>query len=226
MSGRVAVLGAGIGTLVLSMAGACARADESTGPAGGAGGTTTTTSTSSTTSSTTTSTTTPSGGAGGSGGGAGGLGGSGGAGGAGGAASCKPVSVGAFQLVDTEAGGSSLAYSLAGLDAAHEHVLFIEFFDVAGAQATGTFDLSQAPDTNYKTCAHCLLAYENFELATPTAYFPVSGQMQVTTADTAYTGVSAGTLVNVKLIEVTVESSQTTPVPGGGCLLLNGTWSH
>jgi hypothetical protein len=163
------------------------------------------------------------GGTGGSGGGAGaGAGGGGGAGGG----ECTPVTLDSFVDVLTEQGGSNLIYDITGLDAASEDVLFIEFYDVAGAQTAGDFDLSQAPDDQYQTCAHCLVAYENFNDASPPAFFQQSGILHVTTPDIGYAGTSAGSFENVKLIEVTIQGTVSTPVPGGRCLVLNGSWDR
>jgi hypothetical protein len=39
-------------------------------------------------------------------------------------------------------------------------------------------------------------------------------------------GASAGSCDAIKLIEVTLEGSKTTPVPGGKCLSLSGAWDH
>ncbi|MEZ4233522.1 MAG: hypothetical protein R3B89_30370 [Polyangiaceae bacterium] len=177
--------------------------------------------------------------AGGSGGAAGGsagatAGGSGGAtgggagvtaGGSAGAAGCAPVTLGALIVADTEAGGSSLAYELHGLDATLDDVLYVEFFDVAGAQTSGSFDLSQAPDDNYSTCSHCLLGFEDVG-GDSTPFYPESGSLIVSQADTQYTGVSAGNFDQVVLRESTLQSSVTTPVSGGRCWLLSGSWQN
>jgi len=160
-------------------------------------------------------------GAGGAGGGAG-EGGQGG--GAGGASDCTPVTLGEVLLLDAEPGGSSVAYALLGLDAAVEHALFVEFYDVAGPPTTGTFDLSLPPDDDYATCAHCLFAFEDVNGPTPTPYFQSGGNPVVTTADTEFTGVSGGNFDGVVLSEVTLTGTTTTPVPGGKCLSLSGSW--
>jgi len=185
---------------------------------GGAGASPTTTSTTSSTTHSTTSTTDS--------GGGGGTGPQGGSGGVGGGQPCTPVGVGPYVDVMTEEGGSNLIYDITGLDPASEDVLFIEFYDVAGFQTAGSFDLSQAPDDQYKTCAHCLVAYENFNDASPPAFFQASGTLHVTMPDITYSGVTAGSFENVKLIEVTIDDSVSTPIPGGRCLLLNGSWDH
>ncbi len=146
--------------------------------------------------------------------------------GAGGGTGCTPVSLGAFVLSDTQTGGSSLTYDVSGLTPNVESVLYVEFFDTAGPQAAGAFDLSLSPDDNYKTCAHCLLVFDDVNGAKPTAYFPVSGTLHVTTPDVAYSGASSGSFDGVKLVEVTVSGGTTTPVPGGKCISLDGAWSH
>lgn len=150
-----------------------------------------------------------------------------GAGGAGGeGAPCAEVTLGAFVLSDTEPGGSSLAYDLSGLPNAEPDAIYIEFFDTAGAQTAGSFDVSNAPDNNYDTCAHCILAYEDINTAAPIAYFQESGTLTVTSPDTLYLGASAGSFGAIKLVEVTLEGPKTTPVPGGKCLSLSGAWDH
>ena len=152
--------------------------------------------------------------------------GQGGATGGGGKTSCTPITMGAKVSVDTQPGGSSLVFDVKGLAANHTHIVYLEFYDVAGPQQAGAFDLSKAPDDNYKTCVHCLLAYESFETSAPTAYFPTKGAMTVTTPDTAFSGSSAGSLKNVELHEVTVKGGTTTPVANGRCLsLAAATWN-
>jgi hypothetical protein len=143
-----------------------------------------------------------------------------------GGGACTPVTLAAFVLLDQQTGGSSLAYDLNGLAPNQEHALYIEFFDTAGPQVAGSFDLSMPPDDDYKTCAHCLLAFEDVNGAKPTAYYPESGSLVVTTPDTAYSGASAGSLDGIKLVEVTLAGTVATPVPGGKCLTLSGSWMH
>jgi hypothetical protein len=216
----------GIGLVTVGLVGAfaCSGDDTDTGPTGGTGGTTTS---SSTTSTTTTSNEGGTGGVAATGGGGAGVGGSGG-GAEGGASACTPVTITDFIDSDfqTDPGGSSLFYTLVGLDETQEHVLFIEFYDVGIAQAAGSFDLSQAPDDNYSTCAHCLYAWENASGDPTTEYFQASGTLVVTTPDTTYNGASAGTFDNVTLVEVTVTDTVSTPVEGGKCMLLTGGWDH
>jgi hypothetical protein len=128
-------------------------------------------------------------------------------------------------LLDTEPGGASLAYGVTGLSPGKQNVAYIEFYNVAGPQTAGKFDLSQPPDDNYSTCAHCLLVYEDLA-GSPTAFFPIGGSLNLTTADATFQGNSAGSFDSVTLVEVTVQSTVTTPVPGGRCLTLSGSWKH
>jgi hypothetical protein len=150
--------------------------------------------------------------------------GAGGAGGEGGSVACRPVTLGEVQFVDTRAGGSATLYTLLGLDPSQESALFVEFYDVAGPQTAGTFDLSQPPDDNYATCAHCLFAFEDLAAESPIPYFQTGGSLLVTTPDVGFTGASEGSFEAVVLSEVTLEGTSTTPVPGGRCLALDGSW--
>jgi len=150
-----------------------------------------------------------------------GQGGSTGQGGAGGKGeSCTSIQLGSLLDVDTEAGGSSLAYELTGLNPNETHVLYLEFYDVAGPQIAGSYPLGQSPDDNYSSCAHCLLAFENFSIKSPTPFFATAGSMTVTTADTMFSGKSAGSLKDVVFREATLEGTKTVLVPDGRCLLL------
>ena len=69
-------------------------------------------------------------------------------------------------------------------------------------------------------------AAEDIDTATPIAYFQASGTLKVTTPDVSYMGACAGSFETIKLFEATLEGSKTTPVPGGKCLSLSGTWDH
>ncbi len=141
--------------------------------------------------------------------------------GSGGAESCSPVTLGKQLDSDSAPGGSSLVFELAGLDSTEQDLLYLEFFDVAGPQKSGTFDLSLAPEDNYTSCAHCVLVFEDFTTMSPTKFFPVSGTMTVTTPDTALNAHSKGLLAELVLREVTLAKTVTTPVPKGRCLRLS-----
>jgi hypothetical protein len=143
-----------------------------------------------------------------------------GTGGAGGGSGCTPISVGAKVDSDIEPGGSSLVFEVKGFAGSEQHVLFLEFFDGAGPQKAGSFTLGKAPDDNYGTCAHCVLVYEDFSAAAPTAYFPTAGTLTVTTPDIGFTGSSAGSLKSIELHEVTVKGGMSTPVVPGKCVAI------
>lgn len=218
------LLGAALAAVGLGGGWACQSDDGDAGGPGGTGGT----ATGSTTSHTPSTTTQGTGGAGNADGGGGGA--VGGAGGAGGGSDCTAVTI--TDMYDEEPWlqedppGSDLLYLMVGLDENQVHVLNIEFYAVGGAQTTGDFDLSQAPDNSYSTCAHCLFAWENAEGTPTTSYFQSGGTLHVTTADTAYDGTSAGTFLDVQLVEVELVGEEWTPVDGGKCLLLTGGWDH
>lgn len=135
------------------------------------------------------------------------------------------MTLGNLLSVDTEAGGSSLVFSVEGPDATQDHVVYIEFFNVAGTPTEGSFDLSQSPDDNYSSCARCLLGFEDLGGAS-TPYYPASGSLVVTNADTSFSGVSSGIFQDVILVESTLTSSVTAPVVDGKCWSLGGGWEH
>jgi len=222
MSDARFLLGATVAAVALCGGSACQSDDGDTGGTGGTGGITTSSTSSSTT------TTQGTGGAGNADGGGGGA--VGGAGGVGGGSPCASVTI--TDMYDEEPWlqedppASDLLYLMVGLNENQVHVLNIEFYDVAGAQTTGDFDLSEAPDDSYSTCAHCLFAWENAEGNPTTSYFQSGGTLRVTTADTAYDGTSAGSFIGVQLVEVTQVGEEWTPVQGGKCLMLSGSWDH
>jgi hypothetical protein len=90
------------------------------------------------------------------------------------------------------------------------------------SQAPGTFNLATAPDDNYQTCNHCVLAVVDPNATAPKVYYQQSGTMTLTQVTSPPTEQMAGSLLNVKLIEVTIDSTTflSTPVPNGGCLLI------
>jgi len=91
--------------------------------------------------------------------------------------------------------------------------LWIDFYSSAryDGEATGTFDLSMAPDDNYATCARCVwLGQDLGTVSDPKAYFYVkSGTMVI--ADDSYQiyGYPKLTLDKVTLIESTIDVTDT-----------------
>ena len=124
----------------------------------------------------------------------------------------------AFQA---KADGSVQAAISPTLGAADPDFFLVELVD----GATGTFDLGAMPDTNYKTCDHCLSVFEDANaMGTPARrYFQSKGSITVTVADPNLTGKSAGSVTDLTLVEVTLAGGgdfMSTPVPGGKCLHL------
>ncbi len=83
----------------------------------------------------------------------------------------------------------------------------------------GTYDLSSEINSNYSSCEQCIRFYQFGETDEETKYyFQSAGTVNVTAGD-ATTGESAGNLVTLKLIQVTIadETFVSTPVEGGDC---------
>jgi hypothetical protein len=105
-------------------------------------------------------------------------------------------------------------------------MLFYWFFDDGTGDLSGTHDLSQAPNDNFMTCSHCIIAasfdadgnavqiwYQTAGSITLTAN-PISPEPSVRSM--------IGTLDGVTLSEVTLDpdTGASTLVPGGSCLTL------
>ncbi len=144
--------------------------------------------------------------------------GAGGSGGSDAGAGCTPITVGTLygQNVVTEMG--QISPNIGGTDG--------DWLAVAHDGTTGTFDLST--ETDLTTCTQCVLAYEDVASGNVGRYyFQTSGSMTVSQASSSTPVFSSGSLSNVKLIEVTIDSNgNATPVQGGKCLILNSAnWS-
>jgi hypothetical protein len=81
---------------------------------------------------------------------------------------------------------------------------------------TGTFDLTQNGDDNYKTCARCLLVYADNGKK---VFYPSAGTLEIAPESKALGGSMDATITNLTLVEVTIADDLTsTPVPNGACL--------
>ncbi|MBN2693286.1 PPC domain-containing protein [bacterium] len=84
----------------------------------------------------------------------------------------------------------------------------------------GSYDLASDTNDNYADCMQCILYYQFGETEEDETlkYFQSAGTINVTAGD-AQTDESAGNIVSVKLIQVTIEDGTytSTPVEGGGC---------
>ena len=156
---------------------------------------------------------------GGSGGSSGGGGGSGGTGASG---SCEQLTVESFQASSTQA---LFAITSPNKGEASNDFLSIEFFPPSGkALSTGTFDLSSEGD--YASCTHCVRLDQDDKSEAKRVFFAETGTLELSAVG-VMPSVSAGTLKQVKLVEVAVDPStyQTTPVADGACYLVDSaTW--
>lgn len=155
------------------------------------------------------------------GGEAGGGGAAAGAGGEG-PVTCTPVAPGAFALADIDEAYANYEAPFTpniGAAAADTFVLSIQGPPDYDGDATGTFDLTENGDDNYKTCARCILAVEDPGPGR-TLYYASEGTLVIDAASTQLTGNIDATVTNLKLIEVTIDEEDftSTPVPNGKCL--------
>ncbi len=85
----------------------------------------------------------------------------------------------------------------------------------------GTFDLSSGIDNNYSTCARCIRVFEDPDAATPgRVFFQKTGSLTIDATSDQLNGKITGTITNLTLVEVTINSSTfvSTPVVGGACV--------
>jgi hypothetical protein len=81
---------------------------------------------------------------------------------------------------------------------------------------TGTFDVTQNGDDNYKTCARCLLVHAD---GGQKIFYPSAGTLEIAAGSKALGGTIDATITNLTLVEVTIADDYTsTPVPNGACL--------
>jgi hypothetical protein len=97
--------------------------------------------------------------------------------------------------------------------------------DPAYAHKPGDFDLRAAGETDYATCHHCVVAFEGADNARDAkkVYFQTAGTMSVETVTNPPTKSSKGSLKDVKLHEVSVESldeAKVKSVPNGSCFTI------
>jgi hypothetical protein len=171
-------------------------------------------------------------GTGGSGTGGSGTGGSGtgGTGGSGGGQVCTDIKI-ESNLTAAEFSGDIFGYVSTAVSPDIVIVGGVDEFSVQlyGADfglpplGPGTFDLGDGSETNFATCAHCVLVFSlDVESGTAKIFFQESGSLTLTDVDDPLTEDAAGSISNLKLIEVTLGPDATsTPVPGGECLTLS-----
>jgi hypothetical protein len=106
-------------------------------------------------------------------------------------------------------------------------ILSILSIDGSAVQKTGAFQLGTGVESNYSTCEHCVVVVQDAtSTTTKKRFFPVSGTMNIDPSTPPSQGATKGlkgTLVDVKLVEVTIGPAPTyrsTQVSGGACLYL------
>lgn len=135
-----------------------------------------------------------------------------------------PVGCATFDFTDKLVAKDALGvYQLGGdvdlgLGGPLPDAVIFEFF----SEQTGTFDLAEGGNDNYKTCTQCMRFVEDID---PTrqkpskTFFPKAGKLTIDDA-TPPNGTNLKlTLARIEMIEVTIRLSdfQTTPVPNGRC---------
>jgi hypothetical protein len=106
-------------------------------------------------------------------------------------------------------------------------ILSVVSLDGSALQKTGAFQLGMGVEANYSTCEHCVVVVQDgTSTTTKKRFFPVSGTMNIDPSTPPAQGATKGlkgSLVDVKLIEVTIGPAPTyrsTPVSGGACIYL------
>jgi hypothetical protein len=98
--------------------------------------------------------------------------------------------------------------------------LYQGFGEFTTAITTGTFDLASGVDTNYATCASCLLGYgDTSSGGAGDPYFQTGGTLTINSLDAGATsGTITGTVSGLTLTHVSIATStfQSTPL-GDGC---------
>lgn len=84
---------------------------------------------------------------------------------------------------------------------------------------TGVQDLTSSDNSNYATCSTCVVVYQDNDPNNGPAktFFQTSGKIDLGTSTMP---AASGTMTDVTLVEVTIDSMtyESTPVPGGACL--------
>ncbi len=138
---------------------------------------------------------------------------------------CIPITLVGIQPYPSSPDSVLYSYYVPGTGGSQEDEIWIEWYPPSGqSMEAGTFDLSAAPDNNYSTCTHCIRGAEDVVGTNATkTYFPESGTLILNDIHNPLDGQSKGSLVNVKLVEVTLDpnTSVSTPVTNGSCLYIN-----
>lgn len=144
--------------------------------------------------------------------------------GAGGSGSveCAAVTLAAFGQAETTVDYALYAASMTpNIFGANADLLSLSFIsDPYDGAATGTFDLTENGDENYKTCARCITARAdrgNGQII----FYASEGTLEIEASSKQLGGTISAQVTNLKLVEVTIANDYTsTPVPGGACITI------
>jgi len=159
--------------------------------------------------------------------------GSGGAAGAGGALpSCGSVTeiTASFFSIDPTSDASGHHYYMLSSSlgsSALPDFLNLEFYAPLGASEGHTVALEGPPENDYATCSHCVFLETDYDSSDNTVsgvFFAASGSMTIAAGSQQLGGAPDLTLSDVLLVEAEIAPNtfETTFVPNGQCLHLNG----
>lgn len=103
----------------------------------------------------------------------------------------------------------------------------IQLYEFTGTQSPGSFDLGVGNETNFSSCSHCVMLFEDMDSAgeSKRQFFQKSGTLTLTVNPSPTTGAIKGRIEKLVLVEVTVDYAgktyTSTPVPGGECFELD-----
>lgn len=130
--------------------------------------------------------------------------------------SCAPITVGSWSAESSDVSAAAVTSVVESVDGESYVLRFL--FERYGEPGTdsGTFDLSVAPDNNFGTCAHCVVASNN--AAEPTFFYVDQGSLEL--RRDPFGRRFDFTATDLRLVEVTLDpqTRESTPVPGGRCL--------
>lgn len=106
-------------------------------------------------------------------------------------------------------------------DAAGVDTFLLQFF----APDVGLFDLAAGLNNNFATCEQCIVFREDDQVPPGPRYFQSEGSLELDRASAPFGGSITASLVGVTLVESTFDPDSTppfvsTPVPGGGCFVI------
>jgi len=141
---------------------------------------------------------------------------------------CTQITVGAGDI-DFE----TITRSIGWFNPTNEMILgmeggiFTEFYRSVTPNITGAIDLSAAPQNNYADCGVCFLVRTATQAGLGPSFFQESGTVTFTEDPITARRLNV-TVSNLTLREATIDSAtfESTFVPNGECVVLNGTFNE